>query len=156
VRIGTWNLAGPWGEEHLASAMAASRGLTFCSSILPWRSCGNDPWVGARQVDKTEAATATLLESLPQTDLVWGGDWNHALTGREYVGTNAGRAHLAKAIDRLGLQVPTTGVAARHSQGLSIDHVAVPADRRVISAERLAASNLSDHDAYVVEIADPA
>jgi hypothetical protein len=213
LRIGTWNLAGRWGDAHLAfllgmecdvllltevnervavpghalhvseatmaarrrwagvmvrgtdlspmddphpaSAMASSRGLTFCSSILPWRSCGIDPWIEGRHVDKTEAAVATLLESLPTTDLVWGGDWNHALTGREYAGSIGGRTHITEAVGRLGLRVPTTDLAHRIPDVLSIDHIAVPADSTVVGAHRVDASGpprLSDHDAYVVEL----
>jgi hypothetical protein len=91
----------PLPDPHPASAMATSRGWTFCSSILPWRSCGNSPWIGARHVDETEAAVATLLESLPTTRLIWGGDWNHALTGREYAGSIGGRTHVTEAVQRL-------------------------------------------------------
>ncbi len=50
------------------------------------------PWVGDRHVDKTTHAIDDLmlrLRTYPR--LVWGGDWNHALTGREYAGSIGGR-----------------------------------------------------------------
>ncbi len=215
MRIGTWNLAGRWGDEHLAfllamdcdvllltevserlsvpghtlhvgqatmaarrrwagvlvrgddleplddphpaSAMASSHGLTFCSSILPWRSSGgNDPWVGERHVDRTGAAVRTLLTALTPSDLVWGGDWNHALSGREHAGSIGGRAHVADALATLKLRVPTADLAHRIPTLLSIDHIAVPIAANVVGAHRRDASGpprLSDHDAYVVELA---
>jgi hypothetical protein len=216
VRIGTWNLAGRWGDEHRsflvdldcdvllltevservdvpghtlhvtktemalrrrwagvlvrgddlmplpdphpASAMATSRGWTFCSSILPWKGAGNvAPWVGTRHADWTAGAVETLLASLPTTGLVWGGDWNHAMTGREYAGSKAGRAHICQAVTQLRLRVPTSELAHRIAGLVSIDHVAVPVELDVVGAYRIDASGpprLSDHDAYVVELAD--
>jgi hypothetical protein len=216
LRIGTWNLAGRWSDEHLAfllamdcdvvlltevservevpghalhlsehlmtlgrrwagvlvrgadldplpdphptSAMATSDGWTFCSSILPWRSCGKGkPWVGARHVDKTSATVAVLLASLPTRELVWGGDWNHALTGREYAGSIGGRSHVAKAVQRLGLQVATADLGHQIPALLTIDHIAVPTGSRVLRTDQLSAAGpprLSDHDAYVVELGD--
>ena len=146
------------GDPHPASAMATSGGWTFCSSILPWRSCGDAPWRGARHVDKTEATVATLLTSLPTTRLIWGGDWNHALTGREYAGSVGGRTHIVEAVEHLGLQVPTAQLAHQMPDLLSIDHIAIPKEWQVVSADRHSAAGpprLSDHDAYVVEVVDP-
>ncbi|MDN4163802.1 hypothetical protein, partial [Nocardioides abyssi] len=72
-----------------------------CSSILPWRSCGTrDPWVGATSAERTTAAVAAVEASAPTN---WGGDWNHALSGREWTGSVAGRRSLLAAIERLGL-----------------------------------------------------
>jgi hypothetical protein len=217
LRIGTWNLEGRWGDDHLAfllaldcdvllltevserlvvpghalhlgtavmaarrrwagilvrgddleplpdphpaSAMAASRGWCFCSSILPWKaSGGGEPRVGDRHADRTGATIDTLLRSLPAKDLIWGGDWNHALTGREYAGSIGGRAHVTEAIHRLGVRVPTQELAHRIPELLTIDHIAVPARLPVVSAAQHRAEahgkRLSDHDAYVVEVAD--
>lgn len=56
----------PLPDPHPASAMAVVNGWTFCSSILPWRSCGGrDPWVGSRHADKTAATVDALLTALP-------------------------------------------------------------------------------------------
>lgn len=38
----------PLPDPHGATAMAEVQGIRFCSSILPWRSCGDRrPWLGA-------------------------------------------------------------------------------------------------------------
>lgn len=36
----------------------------------------------------TEEAIKTLLSKLPTNDLVWGGDWNHSLIGKEHAGSS--------------------------------------------------------------------
>ncbi len=89
--------------------------------------------------------------------VVWGGDWNHALEGPDHVGSKEGRERIFEVLDALGLQVPTADLDA-HRGERSIDHVAVPKEWVVVSAERVEAvadgKRLSDHDAYVVEIGD--
>ena len=144
-------------DPHPASALARVDGLQFCSSILPWRSCGaRYPWNGARHADKTKTTIDELLRYLPRSGLIWGGDWNHALSETEYAGSAGGRSHIMGAVARLGLEVPTAALPHRLPNLLSIDHIAVPKGTAVVSAERVVASaewkRLSDHDAYVVEI----
>jgi hypothetical protein len=142
-------------DPHPASAAAMVDGVTYCSSILPWRSCGGElTWPGIGHAGKTAAAVDRLLETLPADRLVWGGDWNQSLRGPEKVGSTEGRAHVLAAVEKLGLQVPTA--AQRHRlEGLSsIDHIAVASDRAVLSATQVSAVGLSDHDCYVVELAD--
>src|SRR4051794_4567783 len=109
-------------------------------------------WPGARHAEKTELALAALLANMPTRNLVWGGDWNHALSGYEGVGSKGGRAHLLAAVEKLGLSVPTAALLHRLDGHLSIDHIAVDADREVAAVERLSAVGLSDHDCYVVEL----
>ena len=147
----------PVADPHPASAMATIDGTTYCSSVLPWRSCGDGfPWVGQRHVDKTEHAVKELLANMPRHNLVWGGDWNHALVGREYGGSQGGRRHVVRAVEALNLAVPTTPLEHRIDGLLTIDHVAVPRAASVTSANRFVAESqgkrLSDHDAYVVEV----
>ncbi len=148
----------PMRDPHPASAMAISRGFTFCSSILPWSgSGGKSPWIGDNHLERTADAVAALLTSLPRTDLVWGGDWNHAMSGREWCGSKAGRDHIHRALHELKLRVPTADLAHRNPELLAIDHIAVPVDSTVVGTGRVDASGpppLSDHDAYVVELAD--
>ncbi len=188
MRIGTWNMAGRWSEDHLAfvrdldcdvllltevsqrttlpgyglhatkaemapkrwwAAVASRTGLsvlpdphvasasatvndwTWCSSVLPWRGCGPD---------------------------AWGGDWNHALTGREYAGSRAGRSSLLAAVDKLGLTVATTHQPQAIEALLSIDHIALPERVEVADVRRVSAAvdgrRLSDHDAYAWRMAD--
>lgn len=146
-------------DPHPASALARVDGLTFCSSILPWTSCGNrDPWHDGPHALKTKRTIDALLAELPTTDLVWGGDWNHALLGREWSGSKGGRTSIIDAVAKLNLEVPTTELPHAIDGLLSIDHIAVPNTSTVSNATRVSAcrgsGRLSDHDAYVVELAD--
>lgn len=140
-------------DPHGASAMAELEGLRVCSSILPWRSCGTrDPWLGATSGEKTSAAVAAVETCVPS---VWGGDWNHALSGREWTGSIAGRRSLLAAVKRLDLHVPTASSPHQIEDLLSIDHIAVPKSWTVSATHRHRAFvgqvRISDHDAYVVE-----
>lgn len=145
-------------DPHPASTLARIQDLLICSSILPWRSCWRSfPWIGDKHAEKTRATLEKIKEVLPQCGLVWGGDWNHALSGSEYSGSKGGRAHLLKALEALQLKVPTADLLHRLPGCLSIDHIAVGQPILIQSAERIDASQvwqrLSDHDAYVIETA---
>jgi hypothetical protein len=84
------------------------------------------------------------------------GTGNHSLSGREWSGSNAGRADLVTLLTALGLCVPTAGLSHRRADLLSIDHVALAAGaqeaRRVVATED--GRRLSDHDLYVVVSAE--
>ncbi len=99
----------------------------------------------------TEDAIKTLLANLPKSDLVWGGDWNHSLIGKEYAGSMGGRNHVLEAVKRLELNVPTTGLSHRGNYCQAIDHIGVPLSWTVEFAKRIDAQGLSDHDAYVID-----
>ena len=140
-------------EPHGASCMVELEDLRICSSILPWRNCGSrDPWQGSTTAERTKAAIEDIQAATPT---VWGGDWNHALAGREWTGTKRGRAALLVALEQLGLQVPTTDLPHQIPGLLSIDHIAIPTSWNVLAVERHRAFamdiRISDHDAYVVE-----
>lgn len=144
-------------DPHPASAAVQVGATTYVSSVLPWRSCPSRwPWEGARHADKTAHAVDDLLVHLrARPHLVWGGDWNHALAGREHAGSIAGRASITAALSGLGLSVPTAEAPHRIEGLLSIDHVAVPASAPASAMGVVAESEgarLSDHDAYVVEV----
>jgi endonuclease/exonuclease/phosphatase family metal-dependent hydrolase len=144
----------PLADPHGASAMAEIDGLRVCSSILPWRSCGTrEPWAGSNTAEKTVAAITSITAAVPS---VWGGDWNHAMSGREWSGSQQGRRSILDAVDQLGLQLPTAGSPHQLEGLLSIDHMAVPADWTVLAIEHHSAVSggamISDHDAYVVEV----
>lgn len=151
----------PLPDPHVASAAAVVDGTTFCSTVLPWRSSGGEPtWPGAEpprnlHAGRTRYALGKLLGELRGRDLVWGGDWNHALSGDEYAGTQGGREHVLGAVRELGLQVPTAPLPHRIEGLLSIDHIAVPSSWTVLGAHHLDATGLSDHDGYVVERGRP-
>lgn len=147
-------------DPHPATAAAIIGKLTFWSSILPWRSCGGAPtWVGDRHVDKTRAAVEALLNNQPPGELIWGGDWNHALSGREHTGSIGGRDAILSAVNVAGLRIPTTELAHRLAGLLSIDHIAIPNSWDVDHASRIVAEadgvRLSDHDLYLVDVASP-
>jgi hypothetical protein len=144
----------PLADPHVASAMAVVDGTTYCSSILPWRGCPQDAaWPGSNHAERTANALDVLVGKLPTEDLVWGGDWNHALFGPEEGGTKPGRGHVLAAVEKLGLQVPTAVLPHWIDGHLSIDHIAVGAHRRATSASRVIARGLSDHDCYVIDLA---
>lgn len=142
----------PLADPHGASAMAEVLDLRFCSSILPWRSCGSrEPWMGTNTAERTINAVDGIAEAAPT---VWGGDWNHALEGREYSGAKAGRTHLLKSLAELGLSAATADAPHQIEGLLSIDHIAVPTGwnaRVEHHSALLTGGRLSDHDAYVVE-----
>lgn len=148
----------PRRAPHPASAAAVVGGTTYISSILPWAgSGGNHPWHGedhpARMADTLQTLDPFLRE---QENLVWGGDWNHSLSGREWAGSSAGRADLATLVGELGLCVPTAGLSHALAGLLSIDHVALKGGaneaRRVVASED--GERLSDHDLYLVVTGD--
>lgn len=144
----------PLPDPHGATAMVEVHGLRVCSSILPWRACGTrNPWVGATTAAKTATAVAAIEAAGPT---VWGGDWNHALSGQEWTGSQEGRGYILDGVGRLALQVPTAAAPHRIDGLLSIDHIAIPAEWTVHTVEHHPGSyddvNLSDHDAYVIEI----
>ena len=143
----------PAADPHGASAMVELQGLRVCASVLPWHACGTrDPWSGATTAEKTMAAVAAVEANAPS---IWGGDWNHALSGREWAGSAAGRRSLLASIERLGLQVPTAASPHQIADLLSIDHIAVPSAWAVGGTQRYPAfvgdTRISDHDAYVVD-----
>ena len=139
----------PLPDPHGASAMARIRDITFCASILPWRTCGSKaPWVGTNTMEKTKHAVSAIVARQPA---VWGGDWNHAFEGTERAGSVDGRAVIRRAADELGLLVATRA-SRHHLDGLaSIDHIAIPRGWADTGVQHVAAGRLSDHDAYVVE-----
>jgi len=143
-------------EPHAASASVVVDGVTFCSTVLPWRSCGPVPWGGGSHAERTARALGSLVGVLPRGDLVWGGDWNHSLVGPEWAGSKVGRAHLEGALDELGLQVPTRDLPHRLDGVGTMDHIAVSREVTVVDARRVSGVGpegaLSDHDAYIIVI----
>lgn len=146
----------PLEDPHPASAAAVIDGVSCCSSILPWRGCGpNPPWIEGSHGDRTRHAVDQLAASLVPAPMIWGGDWNHALSGDEHAGSKAGREHVAALVQTWGLQIPTAALPHRIAGLLSIDHIAVPANWPATARRVVAESDgvrLSDHDAYVVDV----
>lgn len=142
----------PLPDPHPASAAALGMGLSWCSSILPWRSCCAEPWGEGTSREKTERALDQLVGSLTVGQF-WGGDWNHAMHGPESAGSVAGRIAIKAAVAHLELKTVTEDSPHRIPGLLSIDHIAVPKTSLVHSVNRIIAQDqagkrLSDHDAY--------
>ena len=147
----------PQRDPHPASAGACIGSTTFVSSVLPWRACGTQPpWVGDSHAAKTANAVAELVSHVSGADsLVWGGDWNHALSGREHAGSKGGRVAILDVLGKLGLWVPTADLPHAIDGLLTIDHIAVPRGVPATASHVVAAHDgkrLSDHDAYVVDV----
>src|SRR5689334_5880587 len=124
----------PLEDPHGASAMAQVGDLRVCSSILPWRACGvRAPWVGETTAAKTMHAVDAIVRTGPT---IWGGDWNHALEGREYAGSKEGRHSILAAVADLGLSAATARQPHQIPSLLAIDHIAVPKDWSVLGTER--------------------
>lgn len=141
-------------DPHAATAAGRVGDTVVLSSVLPWRSCGQEPpWTVGDQGKKTRAAVTALTASVEGGPVVWGGDLNHALEGSEVAGSAAGVEAIRNAGDRWGLQWATVGQPHRIAGVLTIDHVGVPAGWGVSSVSRYdAPPQLSDHDLYVVEV----
>ena len=142
----------PIKDPHSASAAAIVDRITYCSTILPWRGANGSPWIGTYHSERTGAAVKTLLKTLPTSGLVWGGDWNHSLIGKEQAGSIGGRKHVLEAVNTLNLNVPTSELLHRGDYCHAIDHIGVPISWKVDDAKRINAEGLSDHDAYVLDV----
>jgi hypothetical protein len=79
----------PQPDPHRATALAQIDGLRLMSSVLPWRTCGPS-WPGSTLAEKQRATLDALRVHINETT-IWGGDWNQALEGTEYVGSLDGR-----------------------------------------------------------------
>jgi hypothetical protein len=145
-------------SPHPAAACAWAGDLLLCSCVLPWR--GARPYwpdEGANIAEITLTALAAMHSALVRgtAGLVWGGDWNLAMSGAETSGTYAGRTAIQQTVKELDLQVPTASLPHARDGRLSIDHLAIPSGWRVDACERLDVDvdgrRLSDHDAYLVD-----
>lgn len=142
-------------EPHPASAAAEIAGHVFCSSVLPWSGCGKtEPWRGDSVGEMTQTAVDELTDGIAGRPVIWGGDWNHTLTGAYFGSSRAGRSAILAALDALSLVCPTTDLPHQRAGMTSIDHIAVPARTAVAAASHVSMSpRLSDHDAYVIDAA---
>lgn len=152
--IVTKHACDPLADPHPTSAAAVVNGVTYWSTILPWRGvkAGSAPWSGSNHAEMTAAAVNALRLKVPKGELVWGGDWNHSLVGKEHAGSTGGRKHVLNAIETLGLTVPTSTILHRGDYCNAIDHIGVPKHWGIDGAYRIEATSLSDHDAYIVDV----
>ena len=134
--------------------MVVGDGFRVMSSVLPWRSCGAS-WEGSTLAEKMSITLSSLRGHIDDMT-VWGGDWNQALEGRDYVGSMVGREKILELVNDAGLSVPTGALGSASRGHRSVDHIAIPISWDVVGVQRLQAAvaghRLSDHDAYVVSI----
>jgi hypothetical protein len=143
-------------HPHLASVASELDGTTFMASVLPWRSAQTaDGFPGGSQGERTRAAVDTIARVWPSEQVVWGGDWNHELSGPISAGSKAGQEAILGLLRERKMQVPTTVLGSERGFG-SVNHIAVPESWTVMRVERHEAMSeggrLSDHDAYVIEV----
>ncbi len=107
--------------------------------------------------EKLRGTLDALADHIDPTTL-WGGDWNQALEGPEYVGTMDGGNKMLAFVHAAGLSVPTRTLGHAKRGHRAIDHLAVPLAKDTDQATRIPATasghRLSDHDAYIVDLAD--
>jgi endonuclease/exonuclease/phosphatase family metal-dependent hydrolase len=150
--------------KHPSLAMARIKhpkgAFLAASSVFPWRGAAKH-WPSkdgdsfadrcARTLRTHRAEICSARGVLP---VVWGGDFNQALSGRDYVGRDAGRDSLSKAFAHLGLRAVTVDAEGQDLPQRPMDHIAIPEEwnswtpkvRRPQTDNRL----LSDHPSYVV------
>jgi hypothetical protein len=149
-------------SPHEAAAFARVDDALVCSAVLPWRGAAPAwPDKGVDLAAITSLALQRLLPAFGDHDgrVIWGGDWNHAFSGREWVGSLRGRKAIENLADQLDLNIATRDCPHREAGAFAIDHVAVPRDWVVEHVDRGVAIadglRLSDHDAYVVDVRRP-
>lgn len=160
----------PVASVHPSLAMARidhSQGaFLVASSVFPWRTAGiswptgdggSFPERCARTLAAHAAEIARASSGLP---IVWGGDFNQALSGRERAGSDVGRAALLSAFARLGLRAVTVDANGQDAHHRAINHIAIPAGwrSRQVKVQRPQSERklLSDHPSYVVSVERPA
>ena len=149
----------PIPDPHDASAAALIEGVIYCTTVLPWSGCANHPptpWVGASLEDMARPAIDRLVKVLQGSIAVWGGDWNQNLAGGwQHVGSTGMRKAIESALQLLDLKASIVDLPFQTgSDQNTIDHIAVPMHWNVCDVFRVSAVGLSDHDAYVIEVAD--
>jgi hypothetical protein len=151
----------------LAHVLTSEGSVLVACSVMPGRGAQTS-WPGdptARHAVRFADALHEHLTAIQQARrggqaIVWGGDFNQALTGRETAGSLAGRALLLEAFASLDLRPTTADLAHRIDGIMSIDHIAVPAtwavkQRTTQMPVSDAGKPLSDHALYVVEATPP-
>lgn len=156
----------PVASKHPSLAMARIKhpdgDFLVASSLFPWRTAAMSWPYGdgesfakrcARTLDAHAAEIGKASKGLP---IIWGGDFNQALSGRERVGSDVGRGALLDAFTKLGLRAVTVEANGQHPHQRSIDHIAIPTTwgSRAVHVQRPQSDTrlLSDHPSYVVSV----
>lgn len=158
-----WSLS-DCGPRHqglaLGRAETPSGSLPVASSVMPWRGARTS-WPGDPDASHAVRFADTLnrhrdeIQQARQADepVVWGGDFNQALSGQEVAGSMAGRQLLLEAFASGRLSCATSELGHLSQGYYSIDHIAVPAAWAVDDLARHVSLGsegklLSDHACY--------
>jgi hypothetical protein len=165
VIISRWP-ARPLPAEHSSLAMARIEHpdgpfLAACS-VFPWRGAakfwptGDGDTFAERCARTLKTHAAEIDEASSDLPVVWGGDFNQALSGPERVGSDVGREALLDAFQKLSLRAVTIEVAGQDPNQRSIDHIAIPSGWSLwaVDVQRPHPDGrpLSDHPSYVVSV----
>jgi Endonuclease/Exonuclease/phosphatase family len=156
----------PIDTTHPSLAMARidhpAEPFLVAASVFPWRGAaefwptGDGDTFAERCVNTLEAHSAEICEARCGLPVVWGGDFNQALSGRDYVGSDAGREALSRAFKHIGSRAVTIESDGQVTPHQSIDHIAVPKAWRSedVEVQRPQSDGrfLSDHPSYVVAV----
>jgi hypothetical protein len=159
----------PVKAKHPSLAMAritlGERDFLAAASVFPWRSAAkywpaSDGDTFAERCARTlEAHAAEIERASTGLPVVWGGDFNQALSGPEHVGSDAGREALLDAFQKLHLRAVTIEAAGQDPNQRSIDHIAIPSSWSLwaVDVQRPHPDGrpLSDHPSYVVSVERP-
>lgn len=136
--------------------------ILAATSVLPWRGAAaawpeGDGLVFAERFTRSlDAHAGEIAAARGGRPVLWGGDFNQALSGREYVGSRDGRAKLQEACSVLGLTVVTAQAVGSLDGMAAIDHLAISRELQALSVvvHRPVADGrtLSDHPAYLADL----
>jgi hypothetical protein len=144
----------------LARAQTPAGPLLVASSVMPWRgaktSWPGDPDArhGVRFADSLDQHRGEIERARDGDEpVVWGGDFNQALSGPESAGSMGGRRLLDQAFASVGLTCTTSGVGHLNEEYCAIDHISVSRSWSADTAVRLTPPSsegkaLSDHACY--------
>jgi hypothetical protein len=163
-----WTLV-PLRVRHPTLLLAAARhpaaNILIACSVLPWRAAG-EAWPVDEKASYSEQFSECLAGHASEIgqashgyQLIWGGDFNQGLAGREHLGSLAGRSLVKAAFSGLGLMPVTTTAAGWSADTHAIDHVGVPTgwalESLVVERPVHNGLELSDHPAYVATVSGP-
>jgi hypothetical protein len=150
-----------------AAAVVSSVRLLVYGSVLPWGFMGRDvpEFVGAGETSR-EAFLRVLREQTadikelrrryPSHLVIWAGDFNQTVSGRNYGGSVVKREALQHALDELGLVAWNAAAAGADEDMHAIDLICGPRETSLSRQGRidpvLDGVVMSDHAGYWVEV----
>lgn len=162
MKIGTWNLAGRWGDDHRELLESLECDVWLLTEVREDVALeGYEVHLGAGQMHPRRRFAGVLsLKAIEPLKDPHGASAAARINGivyqgKEYAGSVAGRTSICDALGRRGLKAHTKSLPHRIAGLLSIDHIAVP-EAWTATPTRVSAvvggKALSDHDLYVLEV----